>query len=139
MMAHGIIQCDQNLVECAIADVMDAVRPGSLSFTVIDTRILPDPTSRDLRMHSRLHPQLAQIMTDHASFPELMKYLHKQALVLIRAPSRHPWTVVFVSKSGHHRSRWCTRVMAEIAVTQYTLKLGSITDLTDGMWGGSCG
>ncbi len=100
---------------------------------VVDTRALHNPDDNTHRMHFGTHPANFASIVHHRYFKGVVG---PAAVAMLRAlkedspPGGRTLTLVFMCKSGRHRSVACARVAAEVATVYPSFRLTAVTNLT---------
>ena len=116
-------------VDRAVRQCID-VRQGRL--LCVDCRPLYNPVDKAHRCHLGTHPANFGPIVYHQDFTKVVKpaaLAMKQAYQQATADGEQ-LTLVFLCKSGRHRSVACARVAAEVAVIHNPFRFASIMDLT---------
>ena len=120
---------DAQTVETAIRQALPEV-DGRLC--VVDTRPLFNPAEKHQRMHLGTHPANFGPIVYHGNFRQVVRPAALAMLQAMRETNPHSAqvTLVFLCKSGRHRSVACARVAAEVASVYPAFRLTAVTNLT---------
>lgn len=121
-MSLGSKPYDAEIVKAAVQQLVPAVtqKPTVLVFNL---QSLPCITNPGLRMHTGLHPLVANMIVQHHTFPSFCGVAIQQ-LDAIRNTTAREATLVFVSRRGCHRSVLAAKLFQEYVLVDKTMSLG---------------